>query len=42
LSLRALFYFTQNIGGAMTRTWLITLASIAGTVANVYRQRWCF
>lgn len=23
-------------------TWLIALASIIGTVANVYRRRWCF
>jgi hypothetical protein len=22
--------------------WLVTAASIVGTVANVYRRRWCF
>jgi nicotinamide riboside transporter PnuC len=23
-------------------TWGVTVASIIGTVANVYRRRWCF
>jgi len=23
-------------------TWLITAASIIGTVANIHRRRWCF
>lgn len=22
--------------------WLVTAASIAGTVANLYKKRWCF
>jgi len=22
--------------------WLVTLASIVGTVANIYQRRWCF
>jgi hypothetical protein len=26
----------------MNWTWLITLASIIGTVANIYKRRWCF
>lgn len=23
-------------------TWLITIASIVGTVANIYKKQWCF
>lgn len=23
-------------------TWLITIASIIGTVANIYKKKWCF
>lgn len=23
-------------------TWLITLASITGVIANIYKLRWCF
>lgn len=23
-------------------TWLITLASIIGTIANIFKKRWCF
>jgi nicotinamide riboside transporter PnuC len=23
-------------------TWLITIASIVGTVANIYKRQWCF
>lgn len=23
-------------------TWLITIASIIGTIANIYHKRWCF
>lgn len=26
----------------MSWTWLITIASITGTVANIYKKRWCF
>jgi nicotinamide riboside transporter PnuC len=26
----------------MNWTWLITIASIIGTVANIKKQRWCF
>jgi len=26
----------------MNWTWLITIASITGTVANIYKKRWCF
>jgi len=26
----------------MDWTWAITLASIIGTVANIYQRRWCF
>lgn len=26
----------------MTWTYAITLASIIGTVANIYKKRWCF
>jgi nicotinamide riboside transporter PnuC len=26
----------------MDYTWFITLASVIGTVANVYQKRWCF
>ncbi len=26
----------------MDWTWAITLASIGGTVANIYKQRWAF
>ncbi len=26
----------------MDFTWLITLASLIGTVANIYKRRWCF
>jgi len=22
--------------------WIVTLASIVGTVANIYKRRWCF
>jgi len=29
----------MTIGAAM---WIVTGASIAGTVANVYKRRWCF
>lgn len=23
-------------------TWLLTIASLVGVVANIYRRRWCF
>ena len=23
-------------------TWIIALASIIGTIANIYQKRWCF
>ncbi|MGB9886881.1 MAG: hypothetical protein ACPLRW_07790 [Moorellales bacterium] len=26
----------------MDWTWAVTAASIVGTVANIYKQRWCF
>ena len=26
----------------MDYTWLITIASIIGTVANIYKKKWCF
>jgi len=26
----------------MEWTWLITIASIIGTVANIYKKQWCF
>ncbi|OPX92708.1 MAG: Nicotinamide mononucleotide transporter [Pelotomaculum sp. PtaB.Bin104] len=26
----------------MEWTWLITIAAITGTVANIYKRRWCF
>lgn len=26
----------------MTWTWLITIAAIIGTVANIYKRPWCF
>jgi nicotinamide riboside transporter PnuC len=26
----------------MEWTWAITVASIIGTVANIYKRRWCF
>lgn len=26
----------------MDYTWLITIASIVGVVANIYKLRWCF
>ena len=26
----------------MNWTWFITVASIIGTVANIYKRRWCF
>lgn len=29
----------MTIHGAM---WLVTVASIIGTVANIYQRRWCF
>lgn len=29
-------------GDEMAWTWLITLASILGTIANIYKKRWCF
>lgn len=26
----------------MAWTWLITVASIIGVIANIYKKRWCF
>ena len=26
----------------MDWTWAVTAASIVGTVANIYKKRWCF
>lgn len=26
----------------MTWTWAITVASIVGVVANIYKKKWCF
>lgn len=26
----------------MTWTWLITIASLIGVIANIYQKRWCF
>jgi nicotinamide mononucleotide transporter len=26
----------------VTWTWLVTIASIIGTIANIYKKRWCF
>lgn len=26
----------------MDYTWLITIAAIIGTVANIYKKQWCF
>ena len=31
-----------TLGGFMDWTWAITLASIIGTVANIYQKRYCF
>jgi len=30
---------TMTLDSAM---WLVTAASITGTVANIYKRRWCF
>ena len=26
----------------MDYTWLVTIASLIGTIANIYKRRWCF
>jgi hypothetical protein len=26
----------------MSIMWLVTVASLIGTIANIYRRRWCF
>jgi nicotinamide riboside transporter PnuC len=26
----------------VTWTWFVTIASIIGTIANIYKKRWCF